>query len=148
MPQTSKFYTRKRPRADCWLGWTGFVKVDDTTYTWMGAASVNGVVPPSVTQESFEFTSLRSTFIMNVAGVVSMNVSFLSPITPTDLMRQSVIGSYLSVTVASIDGGTHSVQLYADTAAGKFYTHDLQFDSDIVPEWVSATHNADVAQWR
>ena len=113
----------------------------------MGAASVNGFVPPSVTQESFEFTSLRSTFIMNVAGVVSMNVTFLSPVTPKDLMRQSIIGSYLSVTVASIDGGTHSVQLYADTTAGMFCTDDLEFDSDVVPEWVSATHNTDVVQW-
>jgi len=47
-----------------------------------------------------------------------MNATFLSPITPTDLKRQSVIGSYLSVTVAAIDGATHSVQLYADTSAG------------------------------
>jgi len=45
-------------------------------------------------------------------------------------MRQSIIGSYLDVTVASIDGNTHSVQLYADTSA----------------EWVSI-HNTDIAQW-
>jgi hypothetical protein len=64
------------------------MKVDGTSYTWVGAASVNGFVPPSITQESFEFTSLRSTFIMNVAGVVSMNVTFLSPVTPKDLIRQ------------------------------------------------------------
>jgi hypothetical protein len=114
----------------------------------MGAARVNGFVPPSVTQESFEYTSLRSTFIMNVAGVVSLNVTFLSPVTPKDLMRQSIIGSYLSVTVASIDGGMHSVQLYADATAGLFCTDDLEFDSDVVPEWASATHNADVVQWR
>ncbi|CZR65550.1 uncharacterized protein PAC_15450 [Phialocephala subalpina] len=69
--------------------------------------------------------------IMNIAGKVSMNVTFLSPITPTDPKRQSVIGSYLSVTVAAIDSATHSVQLYAGTPA----------------EWVSI-HNGDVAQWR
>lgn len=84
----------------------------------MGAANVNAVIPPSVTQTSFEYTSTRSTFTMNVAGKISMNVTFLSPITPMDLQRQSVIGSYLRVTVAAIDGGTHSVQLYADTSAG------------------------------
>jgi hypothetical protein len=95
------------------------IKVDGTTYTWMGAANINGVVPPSVTQTSFEYTSTRSTFIMNVAGKVSMNVTFLSPITPTDLQRQSLIGSYLSVSVAAVDGGTHPVQLYADTSAGR-----------------------------
>lgn len=99
-------------------GWTGFINVDGTTYTWMGAANVNGVIPPSVTQTSFEYTSSRSTFIMNVAGKVSMNVTFLSPVTPNDIRRQSIIGSYLSVKVAATDGGTHSVRLYADTTAG------------------------------
>jgi hypothetical protein len=58
----------------------------------MGAANINGVVPQSVTQTSFEYTSTRSTFIMNVADKVSMNVTFLSPITPKDIRRQSVIG--------------------------------------------------------
>lgn len=99
--------------------WTGFIKVDGTAYTWMGAAQVNGFTPPSVTQTSFEFTSQRSTFIMKVAGKVSLYVTFLSPITPTDLRRQSIIGSYLSVSVAAIDSRTHSVQLYVDTSAGE-----------------------------
>ena len=87
----------------------------------MGAASVNGITTPSVDQTSFEYTSSRSTFIMNVAGKVSMNVTFLSPLTPKDLKRQSVTGSYLSVTVAAIDGASHSVQLYTDTSAGMVF---------------------------
>ena len=98
--------------------WTGFITVDGSSSTWMGAANVNGVVPPSVTQTSLEYTSTRSTFIMNVAGKVSMNVTFLSPVTPNDIRRQSVTGSYLSVTVTAIDGGSHSVRLYVDTSAG------------------------------
>lgn len=94
------------------------IKVDDSSYVWMGNPSVNGETPESVEQTDFEYTSTRSTFIMNVAGKVSMNVTFLSPITPSDIQKQSVIGSYLHVTVASIDGSTHAVQLYADTSAG------------------------------
>ena len=85
----------------------------------MGNPAVNGVFPPSVTQDSFEYTSQRSTFIQNVSGKVSLNVTFISPLTPTDLKRQSVIGTYLDVSVVSIDGATHSVDLYADTSAGK-----------------------------
>ncbi|PMD18325.1 DUF1793-domain-containing protein [Hyaloscypha hepaticicola] len=110
--------------------WTGFITVDGMTYTWMCAANINGVVPPSVNQTSFEYTSTRSTFVMNVANKVSMNVTFLSPITPKDLKRQSIIASYLSVTVAAIDGASHAVKLYADTSA----------------EWTSI-HNTDTAQW-
>jgi hypothetical protein len=95
------------------------IKVDGTTYTWMGAPAINGAFPPDVTQDSFEYTSQRSTFIMNVAGKVSMNVTFISPVTPTDLKRQSIVGTYLSVTVVAVDGATHAVQLYADTSGGR-----------------------------
>jgi len=56
---------------------------------------------------------------MNVAGKVSMNVTFISPVTPTDLKRQSIVGTYLSVTVVAVDGATHAVQLYADTSGGR-----------------------------
>ena len=56
---------------------------------------------------------------MDVAGVVEMNITFLSSITPTDLMRQSLIFSYVDVSVTSTDGATHDVQLYTDLTAGK-----------------------------
>ena len=95
-------------------GWAGIIKVDGTSYTWMGNPGAT-----SATQMSFEYTSTRSTFILDVVGKVSMNVTFLSPVTPSDLKRQSVIGSYLHVTVAASDGSSHSVQLYADTSAGE-----------------------------
>lgn len=55
---------------------------------------------------------------MNVGGLVEMNITFLSPITPDDLKRQSLVSSYLHVEVTSIDGASHDVQLYADIAAG------------------------------
>lgn len=100
-------------------GWAGLIKVDGTSYTWMGAPLVNGVFPTLVSQDSFEYTSQRSTFIMNVAGKVTMNVTFISPVTPTDLQRMSIIGTYLCLSVVSRDGATHSVQLYADTSAGR-----------------------------
>jgi hypothetical protein len=100
-------------------GWAGLIRVDGTTYTWMGAPNVNGAVPPLVTHTSFEYTSTRSTFVMDVAGKVSMNVTFLSAVTPTDIMRQSFIASFLSVDIRAVDGKTHAVQLYADTSAGR-----------------------------
>lgn len=67
---------------------------------------------------------------MNVAGKVEMNVTFLSPLAPTDFKRQSLIFSYLSVDIAALDGALHSVQLYADTSA----------------EWV-AGDKSQTAQW-
>lgn len=56
---------------------------------------------------------------MDVAGVIEMNITFLSSITPTDLRRQSLIFSYVDVSVTSTDGAAHDVQLYTDITAGK-----------------------------
>ena len=61
---------------------------------------------------------------MDVAGVVEMNITFLSPITPTDLARQSLTFSYVDVSVTSTDGASHDVQLYTDITAGKSF-HSL-----------------------
>ena len=58
---------------------------------------------------------------MDVAGVVEMNITFLSPLTPSDLMRQSLVFSYLDVSVTSADGAAHDVQLYTDITAGKIF---------------------------
>lgn len=56
---------------------------------------------------------------MNVADKLEMNITFLSPITPTDYKRQSLVFSYLNVEVASLDGNEHDVQVYADISAGE-----------------------------
>ena len=97
------------------LGWTGFIRVDGTSYTWMGAPAPS---PTLVTQTSYEYTSTRSTFVMDVGGLVTMNITFLSPVNPTDFMRQSLTFSYVEVAIASSDGGNHDVQLYTDITAG------------------------------
>ena len=76
-------------------------------------------LPTVVNQTSFEYTSTRSTFIMNVANFVEMNITFLSPVFPNDLKRQSLPFSYLEVAVTSTDGAIHNIELYTDITAGK-----------------------------
>lgn len=51
------------------------------------------------------------------AGPVDLTISFLSPITPDDLTRQSLPYSYLTITAESNDGEGHDVQLYTDISA-------------------------------
>ncbi|KAI0142248.1 glutaminase GtaA [Xylariaceae sp. FL1272] len=100
--------------ATFWQGqvtaWTGLIRVDGTPYQWMGA--VQDVT--NVDQTEFSYTSTQSTFILNAGGLVELNVTFLSPVTPTDLKRQSLPFSYLDVGVTSLDGANHDVQLYTD----------------------------------
>ncbi|OTB15176.1 hypothetical protein K445DRAFT_124558 [Daldinia sp. EC12] len=107
-------------------GWAGFIRVDGKAYNWLGAPPGADVVD----QTEFSYTSTRSTFVMNVGGKVEMNITFLSPVTPSDLKRQSLVFSYLDVGVHSLDGASHDVQLYADVSA----------------EWASGDLNA-IIEW-
>lgn len=108
-------------------------------------------LPTIVNQTSFEYTSTRSTFIMDVGGLVTMNITFLSPVNPTDLMRQSLPFSYLDVVVSSADGALHDVQLYTDITAGQSQPKALDHFSgpltSLFIEWVSADRTA-VAEWQ
>lgn len=56
---------------------------------------------------------------MNVGGKVEMEISFLSPVNPDDMKRQSLTFSYMQVSIASKDGKIHEVQLYTDISAGQ-----------------------------
>jgi hypothetical protein len=104
--------------------------------------------PALVDQVSFSYTSTRSTFIMNVAGKVQMNITFMSPVYPEDLGRQAMTFSYLNVDVRSVDGAPHSVHLYADVSGGKQLLRVCVAwkDSNGLPEWASGDKEAP-AKW-
>lgn len=55
---------------------------------------------------------------MNVGEKVQMTITFLSPVNADDLKRQSLTLSYMQVSVVSLDGQSHDVQLYSDISAG------------------------------
>ncbi|KAF2675248.1 DUF1793-domain-containing protein [Microthyrium microscopicum] len=106
-------------------GWEGLIRVDGKTWQWMGWANY-----PAVNQTSLTWTSTQSVFTMNVDNKVELVINFLSPITPKDYKRQSLVASYMEVKARSIDGRTHNVQIY----------------SDITAEWASGERNVP-AQW-
>ncbi|KAL4912381.1 hypothetical protein BDW62DRAFT_21051 [Aspergillus aurantiobrunneus] len=106
-------------------GWTGLIRVDGQVYTWMGLPGST-----TVNQTAYEYTSTKSIFTMHIGDMVEMTITFLSPITPSDLRRQSLVFSYLDVSVTSLDGESHNVQVYTDISA----------------EWVSGDRSA-IAQW-
>ncbi|CAG8400235.1 unnamed protein product [Penicillium salamii] len=106
-------------------GWAGMIRVDGDVYTWMGLPGTK-----TVNQIAYEYTSTKSIFTMHVDNKLEMNITFLSPITPEDFKRQSLVFSYLNVEVSSLDDQDYDVQVYADISA----------------EWVSGDRNA-VAEW-
>jgi hypothetical protein len=94
------------------LGWTGLVRVDGKTFNWMGNYA------QKANQTSAEYTATSSIFTIRADGKVEVKVTFLSPITPKDFKRQSLVFSYMQVEVSSIDGSNHDVQIYTDISAG------------------------------
>ena len=74
------------------------------------------------TQNSLTWTSTQTVFHFT-AGGVNITANFLSPVIPTDLVRQSLPYSYLTVTVSPNDGAAHSVQLYTDIT-GEWASND------------------------
>jgi hypothetical protein len=73
---------------------------------------------PKANQTAVEYTATKSIFTIQADNKVSIKVTFLSPITPKDFKRQSLIFSYMQVEVSSIDGSDHNVQIYTDISAG------------------------------
>ncbi|PHH67709.1 hypothetical protein CDD80_590 [Ophiocordyceps camponoti-rufipedis] len=114
-------------------GWQGYVRVDGKAFNWMGDAPVKA---PNVDQVSLEYTSTKTTFIMNVDGKVQLKAEFLSPVYPDDLRRQSITSSYLQVSARSLDGRPHNVQIYCDVS-GEWASGD----TSAVIQWESGTRD-------
>ncbi|KAI4630367.1 hypothetical protein J4E80_001302 [Alternaria sp. BMP 0032] len=96
------------------LGWTGLVKVDGNTFVWMGKPDGYN---DFANQTSYEYTSTKSIFTITAGDTVQLKVTFMSPLTPNDFKRQSLIFSYMNVEVSSLDGSQHDVQIYTDISA-------------------------------
>ncbi|KAJ7682671.1 DUF1793-domain-containing protein [Mycena polygramma] len=97
------------------VGWAGFIKVDGTPYSFLGDPGITVPFTKAI-QKSMEFTSTQSIFVMS-AGRVDLTVTFLSPVEPNDLSKQSFPFSYMALSAASTDGSSHSVQVYSDISA-------------------------------
>ncbi|KAF5344089.1 hypothetical protein D9758_008834 [Tetrapyrgos nigripes] len=94
------------------VGWAGFIKVDGQAYSYLGDPGVQAPFQKAV-QKSSHFTSTQSVFVLS-AGPVDVTVTFLSPVEPDDLVKQSFPFSYMAISCYSADGGSHSVQVYSD----------------------------------
>ncbi|EGF98815.1 uncharacterized protein MELLADRAFT_50868 [Melampsora larici-populina 98AG31] len=93
------------------IGWTGLIRVDGVVSNWMG----NLTNWQAANNTEFLLTASSSNFTYQVANsTIELQVSFLSPITPNDLFRQSLPLSYLTISVKSLDGLPHQVELYTD----------------------------------
>jgi hypothetical protein len=115
----------------------GIARVDGISYMFMGAPAIVLDVPNgnsgsqstvqgfehALQQTSLEVTSTRSRFHLRGGGI-SLIAEFFSPVEPGDPRRQSIPMSYLTITVQSVDGQAHDVQIYADIS-GEWTSGDV-----------------------
>ncbi|KLO10456.1 DUF1793-domain-containing protein [Schizopora paradoxa] len=95
-------------------GWYCSVQVDGVPYRLMGGDTT----PVSNTSMSFSVQITPTRTIMEVqTGPVNTTMTFLSPITATDLTRQSLPFSYFFITASSLDDLPHEVKVYSDITA-------------------------------
>ncbi|WP_236045739.1 glutaminase family protein [Streptacidiphilus fuscans] len=92
---------------------TGIARIDGVPFLFLGAPDINGTVLRGMAQRSLTVTATRSQYVF-VGGGVELTVTFLSPVEPGDLRRQSMPLSYVTAEVRSTDGATHDVGLYVD----------------------------------
>ncbi|KAE9394302.1 hypothetical protein BT96DRAFT_886621, partial [Gymnopus androsaceus JB14] len=122
------FWTTNHP-----LGWSGLLRVDDVPYEWLGSAVEGGLNLTSkvtvATLEDITITPTR-TVLSLTAGPMNINVTFLSPIEPSDLVLQSFPFTYIYFEASSNDEKSHSLQVY----------------QDISGEWTSSS-TSNVVQW-
>ncbi|KUJ23207.1 DUF1793-domain-containing protein [Mollisia scopiformis] len=92
------------------LGWSIMARVDNITYSLMGVPQpANGTLAAKVLKG--EFTSTHTYFTLD-AGGSNLTLDFLSPVSPSNYLRQSLPFSYLTITASSTNGST--VQLYTE----------------------------------
>ncbi|KAI0696707.1 hypothetical protein BC835DRAFT_1414100 [Cytidiella melzeri] len=102
-------------QASAILGWAGLIRIDNETIKWLGDPSMPAGLNRSVL-ENIQLTPTRT--IMNLtAGPIDLQVTWLSPIEPSDLAAQSLPLSYLSLQARANDGQSHTVQVYSDISA-------------------------------
>ncbi|KAF9443528.1 hypothetical protein P691DRAFT_778832 [Macrolepiota fuliginosa MF-IS2] len=94
------------------LGWGGLIRVDNQGFQWMGNSGFN--FTKTLTSE---ISPTKSVFRIQ-AGPIQFNATFLTPIEPTDYVRQSIPFSYMFVDAFSAtDGQAHRIQVYSDISA-------------------------------
>ncbi|KAF9007819.1 hypothetical protein BDQ17DRAFT_1237593 [Cyathus striatus] len=96
------FWTRRS------VGWTSYIQVDNTSYQWSGEYLTTR---PNLTATTV--TPTRTIFSF-VAGPIAFNATYLSPLDPTDLVRQSLPFGYLYLDAWSLDGKPHAIRFYFD----------------------------------
>lgn len=95
----------------------GLVRIDGLPWRFMGLETEDrgntlGLLP-ALPQTSLSITATHSVYRF-AAGGIALTVQFMAPLLPDDLDLMSRPVNYLTVTAASLDGNSHTVEVYVD----------------------------------
>jgi hypothetical protein len=91
---------------------TGLIRIDGTNYRFMGA---NPEQVPAMTQVDMRVTPLHTLYTFEAAGL-SLSVTFFTPALPQDLEVLARPVTYVSWTVKSKDGRSHTASVLLDVS--------------------------------
>ncbi|KIK52995.1 hypothetical protein GYMLUDRAFT_250707 [Collybiopsis luxurians FD-317 M1] len=118
------------------LGWAGLLRVDGALYSWLGAPLLsNNISLNPATYIGCQITPSRS-ILSFTAGKMAINITFLSPIEPEDLVLQSFPFTYIFLEASSTDQNSHSLQVYQDIS-GEWLSDNVEDDI----QWNTSTSN-------
>ncbi|THU88216.1 hypothetical protein K435DRAFT_866505 [Dendrothele bispora CBS 962.96] len=121
-------------------GLTVLVRLDNTTYLCLGNPDV--VTDGSISQPNIiglELTPTSSKFILNAENLMAINLTFLNPVEPEDLVKQSFPFTYIYIDAQTMDGNPHATQFYIELS-GQWVSgstppvewHLIQEDSNLI----------------
>ncbi|EMD37764.1 hypothetical protein CERSUDRAFT_154621 [Gelatoporia subvermispora B] len=97
------------------VGPIGLARVDDITYQWLGdwidQPDAKGINLVNLT--SIQLTPTR-TICQIQAGPMNLIVTYISPIEPSDWLKESMSFTYITLEAQSLDGNKHNFQAYFD----------------------------------
>ncbi|KAH9915014.1 uncharacterized protein BXZ73DRAFT_81449, partial [Epithele typhae] len=117
------------------LGWRGKIRIDGTVYNWMGG----DLIPPTANITAVQVTPTRSIYSMQV-GPMTLTITFLSPLEPSDWVKQSIPLSYVALEATANDNAVHTVQVYSDITAVQWLSPNLTSPVN----WTSVTTSSSI----
>ncbi len=99
---------------------TGIIVIDGTAKTFMGRLRHNPLYnagsPKPIGQKSVKVTPLKTVYTF-ADDSIELEVTFMTPLIPTDLKLLSRPVSYISYKIKSIDSKKHNCRIYMDASA-------------------------------
>jgi len=127
------------------MAWTGFIRVDNVSYQWMGDGFGKTVrAGENAQQLAMTYTATRTIYQFQADSVL-FNVTFMTPIWPHDYLRQSLPLTYMHFELDEASATNRSVQMYTDIDERWASGHDYDYENyPVSMQWVDDSNGTSI----